>query len=288
LFWFLFIVHYSLSGLRHPCVNQPNNGGQDDDNHNNHGDKTVLIFCHPAYILIPLSTFDKTRCYWYSLIMAEEGPSRDIPKEVIGYYTDVVGSFEKVSRLAIEAEGAARLAEYQASHDYLTDALNRKGLKKYLESAQEPKAVLLVDANNFKSINDRYGLEFGDSVIQYTHELLCSSVRKNDIIARWGGDEFVIILNGEDEEQLPHELADERRISRVYTEHIQPVKERIAQVTQVFLEGSPQLSVLGFDLAVGGIVWPSNAGVENLITELQGEMRAHKNSLKQNHDGQSA
>jgi diguanylate cyclase (GGDEF)-like protein len=55
-------------------------------------------------------------------------------------------------------------------------------------------AVLFLDLDNFKNINDSRGHEFGDQVLQYISKILLSSVRDNDIVSRVGGDEFVVIL----------------------------------------------------------------------------------------------
>jgi diguanylate cyclase (GGDEF)-like protein len=55
-------------------------------------------------------------------------------------------------------------------------------------------ALLVFDIDNFKSINDWYGHVVGDRVLQGVCGLLSSKVRSSDIVARWGGDEFVVIL----------------------------------------------------------------------------------------------
>jgi diguanylate cyclase (GGDEF)-like protein len=55
-------------------------------------------------------------------------------------------------------------------------------------------AVLFLDLDNFKNINDSRGHEFGDKILQYISKILLSSVRDNDIVSRIGGDEFVIVL----------------------------------------------------------------------------------------------
>jgi len=54
---------------------------------------------------------------------------------------------------------------------------------------------LLVDIDKFKHINDTYGHETGDTAIEDTANILSSSIRVNDFLARMGGDEFVIVLN---------------------------------------------------------------------------------------------
>jgi diguanylate cyclase (GGDEF)-like protein len=89
----------------------------------------------------------------------------------------------------------------QATHDPLTGLYNRYYLEQVLE--QEVKrskrynrcmAFLMVDINGFKEINDRYGHHVGDEVLQGVASLLRTVVRESDIVVRYGGDEFLVVL----------------------------------------------------------------------------------------------
>jgi diguanylate cyclase (GGDEF)-like protein len=91
--------------------------------------------------------------------------------------------------------------EEQAIHDPLTGLHNRYYLNQVL--AQEVKrskrynhclAFLMIDVNRFKEINDRYGHHVGDEVLQAIASLLRKAVRESDIVVRYGGDEFLVIL----------------------------------------------------------------------------------------------
>jgi diguanylate cyclase (GGDEF)-like protein/PAS domain S-box-containing protein len=93
-----------------------------------------------------------------------------------------------------------KLAHF-ASHDALTGLKNRRafddGLAVELARADRNErifAVFLLDLDNFKLINDQYGHEIGDSVLRHAAERLSSSLRKSDMIARIGGDEFILML----------------------------------------------------------------------------------------------
>lgn len=91
--------------------------------------------------------------------------------------------------------------EYSATHDQLTGLLNRNALDKYLDeairSAQEEKrehALLLMDLDHFKAVNDGAGHAAGDALLQAISKIVTDLCEKNDCVARIGGDEFVVIL----------------------------------------------------------------------------------------------
>jgi diguanylate cyclase (GGDEF)-like protein len=89
----------------------------------------------------------------------------------------------------------------QAIHDPLTAAYNRHYLSQAL--AQEttrsrrhnrPIAFLMIDVDDLKGINDRFGHQTGDRVLQAVASLLCQEVRETDTVVRYGGDEFLVIM----------------------------------------------------------------------------------------------
>lgn len=88
----------------------------------------------------------------------------------------------------------------QARTDELTGLSNRRGFKQYLgEVEQRSKmsdsfAVIVGDLDHFKQINDQYGHEVGDFVLRETAKTLKSLVRSEDLIVRWGGEEFLLLL----------------------------------------------------------------------------------------------
>jgi diguanylate cyclase (GGDEF)-like protein/PAS domain S-box-containing protein len=91
--------------------------------------------------------------------------------------------------------------EYQASHDTLTGLPNRALLRHQIErtiatakSAETSAALLLLDLDRFKEINDTFGHHYGDIVLQQLNPRLRRVVRKLDVVARLGGDEFGILL----------------------------------------------------------------------------------------------
>ncbi len=88
--------------------------------------------------------------------------------------------------------------------DYLTGLYNRMQLDRYLQTKIRNKDAdrnfsgILIDIDNFKRINDQHGHITGDEALEVTADLLRSSLRKNDFLARYGGDEFIIILDIQD------------------------------------------------------------------------------------------
>lgn len=86
---------------------------------------------------------------------------------------------------------------YRAEHDALTGIINRGAfdrLRQFLKNKQIPLALLIVDVDKFKTVNDKYGHEMGDKVLKKVAKLLEESFRSTDYTARIGGDEFAVIL----------------------------------------------------------------------------------------------
>ncbi len=104
--------------------------------------------------------------------------------------------------LSLQSSRAAREIQLQAQHDNLTSLANRSYLSDILprqfhaarESGQ-PLSVLFLDVDNFKHINDSYGHPGGDSVLVMIGQVLHQCTRATDIVARYGGDEFLVLLS---------------------------------------------------------------------------------------------
>jgi diguanylate cyclase (GGDEF)-like protein len=105
--------------------------------------------------------------------------------------------------MAMAKERAAIVHKAAAMLDPLTGVWNRRGLlteneKLFPQPGGRPPevAVLLVDLDNFKSVNDRFGHAFGDRVLQIFAETARGAVRGTDFVGRLGGEEFAIVLHG--------------------------------------------------------------------------------------------
>ena len=110
-------------------------------------------------------------------------------------------TLEGERRLRGYVEALERKTRQEAERDPLTQLFNRRAgvraIKKALEHALSESlkgAVMLIDLDGFKPINDTYGHEAGDRVLVEVAKRLVQSLRQSDIVIRWGGDEFLIVF----------------------------------------------------------------------------------------------
>lgn len=130
----------------------------------------------------------------------------------------LIGEIRRLASEVERLESRVEQLDHLACMDTLVPAANRRGLIKALEmvlSRHErhgvPAAVLFIDVNGLKTINDAHGHAAGDAALIHLTELMSRNVRKSDLVARLGGDEFAILLD-----HSPDEVATEtaRRLAR--------------------------------------------------------------------------
>lgn len=132
----------------------------------------------------------------------------------------ILGQIQDISQRRSQQAELERIAH----HDPLTGLLNRRGLLVELEQScalmrryGDGSALLILDLDHFKAVNDTYGHEAGDQVLREVGLLLAARLRETDIIARHGGDEFAVIL--------PHSsLADARLVGAALVAQIRTAR----------------------------------------------------------------
>lgn len=127
----------------------------------------------------------------------------DLYKDEIGKLARTIDSLaeqlqeDHQKRLDVEAQ-----LRHQATHDELTGLLNRKHANKLIEeldgSNNQAHSVMFLDLNGFKDVNDYYGHSAGDEVLSSVAGRLLNAIPNNATLARWGGDEFVVIFPNTD------------------------------------------------------------------------------------------
>lgn len=118
-------------------------------------------------------------------------------RDANGDITHLVGSFVEASKIKEQERKLLRMAMY----DELTDLPNRRLLQIHLDQAmarsqrhQKLLAVCMLDLDGFKPVNDVHGHEAGDAVLVALGQRLPAALRKSDLVARMGGDEFVLLI----------------------------------------------------------------------------------------------
>jgi diguanylate cyclase (GGDEF)-like protein/PAS domain S-box-containing protein len=127
--------------------------------------------------------------------------SISVVKDADGKIINYIGSFEDITQRKAAEDNIRHLAY----HDPLTDLPNRFSLHErmtqsiaFAQRFGQSLAVMLIDLDRFKAINDTLGHNVGDQLLVQVAKRLSASVRESDIVARLGGDEFVVVLAGVD------------------------------------------------------------------------------------------
>lgn len=122
---------------------------------------------------------------------------------VIVSYVLLILLYRKQGNLILHLKEEVKKYEDLSCRDFLTNLLNRRGLRVSLETMLgdfrrgqhiDSISVVCIDLNDFKPINDLLGHPAGDEVLQVFANILSSTTRATDIVARTGGDEFLLVL----------------------------------------------------------------------------------------------
>lgn len=130
---------------------------------------------------------------------------KDLYRAILGLYMPAIYVGTGVAAVLVVAGDLAQQLRRQMRHDPLTEVLNRRGMEEAAGQAiaqarrhARPLALVICDLDGFKALNDSHGHIAGDQALQGFARLLTLAVRRGDIVARMGGDEFGLLLHDTD------------------------------------------------------------------------------------------
>lgn len=167
-----------------------------------------------------------------------------------------VAAAAEQATLVLERYCILAIAQRQASTDELTGLYNYRFLVDYLdqqialaERLDSPLAVLMLDLDRFKNLNDSHGHHAGDEALRHFAETLRDTVRRSDLAARYGGEEFVVVMANTNRE--------EARL----------VAEKIRRAV-----GGERLDIAGvavhMTVSIGGVAYPDDTGDARQLLQL--------------------
>jgi len=191
------------------------------DNILDHVDTTGRQLCHTACPLAATIADGESRetTIWLRHADGFRKPVRVRTSQVRDAEGRVIGGVESFSdgSAAMQALDDANHARHEALTDELTGLPNRRMFDVALTGRLESLArygwqfgLLVVDVDCFKEVNDEHGHAFGDAMLRGVSATLAGTVRTGDVVARWGGDEFAVIVESPDEAGLA-EMAERLR-----------------------------------------------------------------------------
>jgi len=214
---------------------------------------------------------------------AEDYLPRDAPlDELVGWLQGTVRRHRRVASMAAAREQAV----LAALTDPLTGLFNRTYLQEHLRAElartrryEEPFALIMVDIDRFKRINDTYGHQAGDEVLRMAAQRLRGSLRATDFVARYGGEEFCVIL--------PHTTAEQgavvaEKIRRSFADvpFTGPVEDKPLTVTvsvgAAFAPVDGLTDVVLVGLADQAMYTAKGAGRNQVVTTADASMRSRR------------
>jgi two-component system chemotaxis response regulator CheY len=184
--------------------------------------------------------------YIYVILLTAKNKREDIIKGLESGADDYVIKPFNYEELKLRLKIGRRIIELEqnimrlANTDYLTGLLNRraflKRMTRELERCQRERAhlgIIIMDIDQFKQINDKYGHQVGDLVLQEVSATLVNSCRGYDFSGRYGGEEFILCLPGADKWST-YQIAERMRSSIECQKILLPDKKNYIKVTASF------------------------------------------------------
>jgi diguanylate cyclase (GGDEF)-like protein len=173
-------------------------------------------------------------------------------------------SMEEMRAKVSGYEEKLRKAEDLAAKDPLTGLPNRRGLEARMQWwARQGRTfcVVMIDLNHFKELNDRHGHQAGDDLLKHFAAELMTRVRTEDMVGRWGGDEFVIVIG--------RELDVARR-------QVERIREWVFGEYTVRSAKTPEGLKVHVEAAVGLAEWTPGLAIEELVKRADAAMYEEK------------
>lgn len=203
--------------------------------------------------------------------MDAPGVSKDIRGIRSWYYEAAQIKRAMLAGIGLLQDKIGRLKS-EVQTDPMTELLNRRGLNAVLEyflATRQPFAVLALDIDHFKQVNDSWGHDVGDSVIKSVAQELRKSSRQTDVICRNGGEEFLMILPGADREMA---MAIAERVRKKIEQQELPVVSHISiSIGVAFWSADDMPMDRVFKLADDALYQAKNAGRNRVVSSLPDE-----------------
>jgi diguanylate cyclase (GGDEF)-like protein len=160
-------------------------------------------------------------------------------------------------------ETRLKSAEHLASKDPLTNVANRRSIEERIQwniEYRQEFCIVLLDLNNFKLVNDTYGHVAGDDLLKQFAAELQLNTRSGDLVGRWGGDEFMVVLTCNLEAANTHIQRVQKWVFGKYTIH-----------------GPGQRPIpIQIDASIGAVAWRQGLTLRQLVTDADAAMYTNK------------
>lgn len=206
---------------------------------------------------------------WQLARKASQMDTSNVAKEIGGirswYYEASQIKRAMLAGIGLMQEKIGRLKS-EVQTDPMTGLLNRRGLNtvlEYFQTSQQPFAVLSLDIDYFKRVNDTFGHDVGDGVIKTVARQLEQGARQTDVICRNGGEEFLMILPAASRE-VALDIAERVR-ERIAGQMLEPVGHITLSIGVAFWAANEERMELAFKQADDALYQAKNAGRNRVV-----------------------
>ncbi len=173
----------------------------------------MFMIDKPFFMAIELSAAAFVYLVWMHGVKTPEAWSVDFVNVIlytaVGIFLNIIANSLRIKEFILTRE-----IRFQKDHDELTGLKNKSALTRainnFLKDENSDKGILyMLDVDKFKSINDTYGHDIGDRVIRHIGYFLAEKFKDDEIVGRFGGDEFIIFIRNNDDVEHACTMADE-------------------------------------------------------------------------------